>query len=148
MKVYISAPLFTEKQKFFNILVCDYFCDYFTSQNIEVDFLLPQQFKIENGNAMPNSLWANKVQRHDIDNLETADLVIGIVYGEQDPDNGTAFELGWAAAKKKPIFLVYPDIAGKKYSLMFQCMACREFEYNSKTYKFHKIDAVKKLYWT
>lgn len=60
--------------------------------------------------------WKEKVFRLDVDNIDDADIVVSIInYGNVD-DTGTAWELGYAYVKGKPIIVV--DLSNSTINLM------------------------------
>lgn len=78
---------------------------------------LPQEYKIPDAEKMPNRNWAIQVNAHDMKMLEHCDMLIAIVRGGKASDDGTAFEIGYAAALGKRIW-IYAD-EREPISLMF-----------------------------
>lgn len=101
-KVYLAAPWFTEKQEeIYNKVVRQ------LRRNPMFELLLPRDFVMEDGHAMPNDEWALAVYNHDKSLLDKADFVYAIDWGFNS-DAGTAWEIGYACAKNKPVIIVRP----------------------------------------
>ena len=78
---------------------------------------LPQEYKVKDAEKLPNEDWAQKVHEHDMEMLNACDMVIAVVRGGKASDDGTAFEIGYAAALGKRIW-IYAD-EREPISLMF-----------------------------
>lgn len=101
-KVYLAAPWFTEKQEaIYNRVVKQ------LRENKAFELLLPRDFVMEGGHALPNPEWALAVYSHDKYLLDKADVVYAIDWGFNS-DAGTAWEIGYACAKNKPVIIVRP----------------------------------------
>ena len=51
--------------------------------------------------------WAKATMENDVNELNKADIIVAIVdFDHQDTDSGTAWELGYAIALKKPTYLI------------------------------------------
>ena len=101
-KVYLAAPWFTEKQEeVYNKVVAE------LRKNKTYELLLPRDFVIEDGHDIPNPEWALMVFNHDKHLLDMADVVYAIDWGFNS-DAGTAWEIGYACAKNKPVVVVRP----------------------------------------
>jgi len=61
-----------------------------------------------NGNAYSGKYWAYNIAQGNCRDLMDADAMFAILNGV--PDEGVAFELGYAAAHKKPIFIFRDDL--------------------------------------
>ena len=112
MRIYIAGPLFSQEDKKIN--------EYLTAQwrsNKDNQVYLPQQYKVKDAEKLPNEDWARKVYEHDMEMLKTCDMVIAIVRGGKASDDGTAFEIGYAAALGKKNW-IYAD-EREPISLMF-----------------------------
>lgn len=101
-KVYLAAPWFTEKQEeVYNQVVAE------LRKNEAFELLLPRDFVMENGYDISNAEWALAVYIHDKHLLDMANLVYAIDWGFNS-DAGTAWEIGYACAKDKPVVIVRP----------------------------------------
>ena len=101
-KVYLAAPWFTEKQEeVYNKVVRQ------LRRNQMFELLLPRDFVMKDGPALPNDEWALAVYAHDKQLLDKADFVYAIDWGFNS-DAGTAWEIGYACAKNKPVIIVRP----------------------------------------
>ena len=111
MRIYLAGPLFTEEDKKIN----EYYAAQLRAMGNKV--YLPQEYKIPDAEEMPNRNWAIQVNAHDIKMLETCDAVYAIVRDGKASDDGTAFEIGYATALGKRVFLYVDE--RKPISLMF-----------------------------
>lgn len=111
MRIYLAGPLFTEEDKKIN----NFYASGYRAEGHEV--YLPQEYKIPGAYEIDNLTWAKKVREHDIKMLEACHVVVAIVRGGKASDDGTAFEIGYAAARGKSI-LIYAD-EREPISLMF-----------------------------
>ena len=123
MRIYFAGPLFTQEDKKIN----EYYAARFRSIGGKV--YLPQEYKIPDAEKMPNRNWAIQVNAHDMKMLEACDMVIAIVRGGKASDDGTAFEIGYAAALGKRIW-IYAD-EREPISLMFLNENIKIFESGS-----------------
>ena len=112
MRIYIAGPLFTQEDKKIN----ESFAVRLRS-NKDNQVYLPQEYKVKDAEKMPNEDWAQKVNEHDMEMLKACDTVLAIVRGGKASDDGTAFEIGYAAALGKRIW-IYAD-EREPISLMF-----------------------------
>lgn len=105
MKVFIAAPLFSQAEREFNLKL-----DEFLRKH-GFETILPQRDVGE--------LW-EQVRKHgrrayraiyegDLRALEVADIVVAVLDGP-DVDSGTAFEVGYACAKGKPVVGLKTDM--------------------------------------
>ena len=126
MRIYFAGPLFTEEDK----KIDEYYAAQFRAMGDEV--YLPQEYKIPDAEKMTNRNWAIQVNAHDMKMLEACDMVIAIVRGGKASDDGTAFEIGYAAAMGKRVFLYVDE--RNPISLMFLhknihiCKSADEFD--------------------
>ena len=123
MRIYFAGPLFTQEDKKIN----EYYAARFRAAGSKV--YLPQEYKIPDAEKMPNRNWAIQVNAHDMKMLEACDMVIAIVRGGKASDDGTAFEIGYAAALGKRIW-IYAD-EREPISLMFLNENIKIFESGS-----------------
>ena len=121
MRIYFAAPLFTEEDKKIN----EYLVVQLRSDK-DNQVYLPQEYKVKDAEKLPNEDWAQKVNEHDMEMLEACDMVIAIVRGGKASDDGTAFEIGYAVALGKKIW-IYAD-EREPISLMFLNENIRIFE--------------------
>ena len=110
MKIYLAAPLFTDKQKYaINEVV-----KYLRAEGETV--FSPMEFTVENAWDISNQEWAKKVYDHDVEGINDCDVVVAIYEG-LNSDTGTAWEIGYAYAKGKDVILLCTD-SSAKLSLM------------------------------
>lgn len=138
MKVYMSSPLFTKEEKRLVRGIANAFKKH---SNPHADFYSPQDFTIKGAWDYPNHEWADKIRAHDIEELDAADTVIGILYGDDKADNGTAYEIGYAAARKKNIILVLVNPNLHEFSLMFKDSWTTIYAYDSENEIIYEYSA-------
>lgn len=117
MNIYIASPLFYEWQKAEVRRVADWLKNnYFKGFN-NINIYCPQDFQVKNAWNKSNVDWAKEVFEEDFKHLEYAHLVVCLSYGHQS-DDGAAWEVGYAQALDKKVWLVAQD-EHVPYSLMF-----------------------------
>ena len=104
MKVFIAGPLFSQAEREFNLKVDDFLRKH------GFETFLPQREVGE--------LWKHvrkkgrkackMIYETDLKGLERADVVIAVLDGP-DVDSGTAFEVGYACARGKPVIGIKTD---------------------------------------
>lgn len=105
MKIFIAGPLFSQAEREFNLKLDKFLREY------GFETILPQRDVGE--------LWKH-VKKHgrqayqtiyegDLRAIEEADIVIAVLDGP-DVDSGTAFEVGYACAKGKPVIGLKTDM--------------------------------------
>jgi len=102
VKVYLSAPLFTQMERQWNRMLAAALQDRIEGAEV----ILPQDFKFGSSFNRPEDF--PKLFRACLDSLEEADLVVAVLDGS-DVDSGTAFEVGYAYARKIPIIGIRTD---------------------------------------
>jgi nucleoside 2-deoxyribosyltransferase len=112
-KVYLAAPLFSDAERAYNIMLRD----LLTADGYPV--YLPQ----EAGEGTGGPERDGAVFRSHIGALEGASFVVGVCDGT-DTDSGTAWEMGYAAARGIPVIALSTDRrgpwAGKGVNLMIR----------------------------
>ena len=104
MKVFIAGPLFSQAEREFNLKVDEFL------QKHGFETFLPQREVGE--------LWKHvrkkgrkaykMIYETDLKGLERADVVVAVLDGP-DVDSGTAFEVGYACARGKPVIGIKTD---------------------------------------
>lgn len=97
-KIFIAAPLFTPAEREYNLKI-EAIC---TSVGFKT-FLAQRDVGIVKCESLQD------VFCHDMKNLEKADLLVANLDGI-DVDSGTAWEIGYAYANKKPIIGLREDV--------------------------------------
>ncbi len=100
MYIYLASPFFNDEEvanveRVEKILAARGF-DYFSAM------------RHESPGVVGTTEWARNAYEMDIENLEKADAVVLLYYGNYS-DSGTAYECGYAAALGKPVVLVHVD---------------------------------------
>lgn len=102
MKIYLSAPLFTQVERRWNRMLAGAL-----QERIEgAEMILPQDFKFSDSFNREEDF--PKLFDACLRTLEEADLVVGVLDGP-DVDSGTAFELGYAYSLGIPIIGIRTD---------------------------------------
>lgn len=100
MKVFIAAPLFSLAERDFNLKL-----DEFLREN-GFETVLPQR---DVGEAWGADVSKLEIYKKDLEEIEKADVVVAVLDGP-DVDSGTAFEIGYAKAKGKPVVGLKTDV--------------------------------------
>jgi len=122
-KLFLSGPLFTLAEREFNAGLAR----FLDAQGFEV--WLPQERAPRGG--------AKAIFQSCVKGIEWADAVVACMDGP-DPDSGTAWEVGYAYARRKPIvcyrsdFRSGGDTKGTPYNLMLSGAATARIELPSK----------------
>jgi nucleoside 2-deoxyribosyltransferase len=106
-KVYIAGPLFSVAERDFNLRVAA------LVEASGMPYFLPQRDSDPEGRLDPDSIFAANLR-----GLEGADLVVCNLEGI-DVDSGTAWEIGYAAARGKSIIGIRTDF--RKGELGLRC---------------------------
>jgi len=102
MKIYLSAPLFTQVERRWNRQLATAL-----EKNIAgAQVILPQDFKFHGSFNKPENF--RLIYEQCLQSLEEADLMVAILDGP-DVDSGVAFEAGYACARGIPIIGVRTD---------------------------------------
>ena len=102
MKVFIAGPLFSQAEREFNLKV-----DAFLRKH-GFDTFLPQREVGELRKRVRRKKREATIYEMDLKGIEKADAVVAILDGP-DVDSGTAFEIGYACARGKPVIGVKTD---------------------------------------
>jgi nucleoside 2-deoxyribosyltransferase len=105
MKVFIAGPLFSQAEREFNIKVDEYLRKH------GFETFLPQRDvgKLDELLAKEGKRAYRTIFERDLKGLDQADAVVAILDGP-DVDSGTAFEVGYAFAKGKPVIGLKTDM--------------------------------------
>lgn len=101
MRIYFAASLFTHGERIWNQMLAD----ALKAAMPDLDVILPQDF--ETGEAHEEEAYAT-LFRKCVDGVDDADAVVAIIDGA-DVDSGTAWEMGYAYARGKPVIGVRTD---------------------------------------
>jgi len=105
MKVFISGPLFSQAEREFNLKVDEKLREH------GFETFLPQRDagKLDELISKEGERAYRTIFKRDLDGLEWADVVVAILDGT-DVDSGTAFEVGYAFARGKPVVGLKTDM--------------------------------------
>ena len=110
--VYLAAPLWTPEQKKRIASLAE------TLRREGYSVFVPMEHEIDNAWDMPQNEWSRKVFDTDIEAIRNSAAVVAIYNGLYS-DSGTAFEIGYAHALGKDIY-VMPYLETKEISLMIK----------------------------
>ena len=105
MKVFIAGPLFSQAEREFNLKVDG------ELRKHGFETFLPQRDvgKLDDLLAKEGERAYRMIFKRDLKGLDQADVVVAILDGS-DVDSGTAFEVGYAFAKGKPVIGLKTDM--------------------------------------
>ena len=110
--VYLAAPLWTAKQKERIASLAE------VLRREGYSVFVPMEHEIEDAWDMPQHEWSKKVFDTDIEAIRNSVAVVAIYNGLYS-DSGTAFEIGYAYALGKDIYIM-PYLETKEVSLMIK----------------------------
>ncbi len=96
--VYLAAPLFSEAERDFNRKLRD------EIKNAGFSVFLPQ----EDSNNVKGEKRQEIIFNKNLKAIENSDIIVAVVDGT-DIDSGTAWEIGYASAKGKPVIGLRTD---------------------------------------
>jgi len=102
MKIYLSAPLFTQVERRWNRLLGSALQERIQGAEI----VLPQDMTFDD--AFNQAVDFPHIFHACVESLEDADVVVAVLDGS-DVDSGTAFEVGYAYARGIPIVGIRTD---------------------------------------
>jgi len=120
-KIYLGGPLFSIGEKQFNLNLTSSLAKKISA----ISFILPQKYAKKIGKERD---FAKKMFTYCIRAIDKADIVLCLLDGP-DVDSGTALEIGYAFARRKPIIGVRSDFRNSEVrgvNLMI-LGACTEF---------------------
>ena len=99
-RIYLAAPLFSEAERTYNASLSDLLREHL------FDVYLPQ----ETGDDTDTRRQAEQVRifSKNKEALDNADIVVAVIDGA-DADSGTAWEMGYAFARQKPVIAIRTD---------------------------------------
>ncbi len=101
-QIYLAGPLFSQAERDFNIILRDRLVEK------GFDVFLPQ----EDGNDTLSNRMEDRQRitfENDVRGIDESDLVLAVLDGGSDVDSGTAWEMGYAYAKGKPVLGLKTD---------------------------------------
>jgi nucleoside 2-deoxyribosyltransferase/predicted secreted protein len=104
-KVYLAAPLFSEAEKTFNLMISELLTSHF------FQVYLPQD--VGDDNHYRDGEEHKHIFESNLNVLDTTDILVAVIDGA-DADSGTSWEMGYAYRRGTPVFAVRTDfrIAG------------------------------------
>lgn len=100
--IYLAAPLFSEAEQEFNRKLRD----QITERGFSV--FLPQEDSNDTTD-MRHEEKQSYIFQQNLDAIDNSDIIVAILDGGSDVDSGTAWELGYAFANKKPVLALKTD---------------------------------------
>lgn len=110
--VYLAAPLWTAEQKKRILSLVE------TLRREGYYVFVPMEHEIDNAWDIPQHEWSKRVFDADIEAIRNSAAVVAIYNGLYS-DSGTAFEIGYAYALGKDVYVV-PYLETKEISLMIK----------------------------
>ena len=100
--IYLAAPLFSDAEREFNCKLRD--------QIVELGFsvFLPQEDSNDT-TEMRHEEKQNYIFKQNLEAIDNSNIIVAILDGGSDVDSGTAWELGYAFAKKKTVLALKTD---------------------------------------
>lgn len=125
LKVYLSAPIFSQSQRQWNRRLASALAAAMPGLTV----ILPQDFRVEDRFNDPRTF--ESIYRRCTGEIAAADALIAVLDGP-DADSGTAFEAGFAAARGVPVIGVRTDYrAGQdRGTNLMLGRACARFVFN------------------
>jgi nucleoside 2-deoxyribosyltransferase len=112
-RIYLAAPLFSDAERAYNVVLRDLLAAH------GYPVYLPQ----ETGEGLAGPERDGVIFRSHVSALEASSCVVAVCDGA-DTDSGTAWEMGYAAAKGIPVIALTTDRrgpwAGRKVNLMIR----------------------------
>jgi len=115
IRIYFAAPLFNQAELRFN----EYLGNLLKKAGFDVFLPQENEEKPDAENVSQEDL--KKIYLGDIHAVDTADIVVAVADGA-DMDSGTAFEVGYATAKGKPVYVLRTDIRMQNKSELVNLM--------------------------
>lgn len=109
--IYLASPFFNKKERSAVTLIADFL------RNKGIDVYVPMEHEVPNAWDLSNEVWAKKVFDEDIKAIDECNTVVVLNWGMYS-DSGTAWECGYAYAKKKKVINLLMPTNDKDYSLM------------------------------
>lgn len=129
--VYLASPFFNDDE----IKRMEIVRDILRSKGLNVFVPNEHQYKeLEFGSVE----WRHMTFTSDVNAIDDADVVVAIIAQGNYSDSGTAWELGYAYAKNKPIIVVNPTgetinlmIADSLHAVITSYLALEEYDFNT-----------------
>lgn len=107
-KIYLASPFFNEKE----IKSMETVRDILRQKGLDVFVPSENQSTKEFGTLE----WRKETFESDVNGIDNADVMVAIINQGNYDDSGTAWEIGYAFATKKPVVLV--NVTGETINLM------------------------------
>ncbi len=98
-RVYIAGPLYTDGERWYLERVDD------LCRQLGFETYLPHR---DAGLGMADEYSIERCFRMDVENLDQCDLIVAVLNG-WDVDSGTAWEIGYAYSRGKPVLGIHED---------------------------------------
>lgn len=99
-RIYLAAPLFSEAERSYNAVIADLLRSHY------YEVYLPQA--AGDDHAVRDKKEHAQIYNRNRKAIREADIMVAIIDGA-DADSGTAWEMGYAAALKKPVIAIRTD---------------------------------------
>lgn len=131
-KVYLASPFFDEKE----VERMELVRDILRAKGLEVFVPNEHQSSQEFGTVE----WRKETFESDVNGIDSADIVVAVICKGNYDDSGTAWEIGYSYATKKPVIVV--NLTGETINLMIadSLHALITSAEELKEYDFNKMD--------
>lgn len=103
-KIYLAGPFFDDEQ----LNLVKEIERALTVNPTVSEFFSPRKGSVNNTDEIGSDHWAKATFEKDISEIRKADAIVAILdYPHDNPDSGTAFEIGYAYSLDKPIVLLH-----------------------------------------
>lgn len=99
-RIYLAAPLFSSAERAYNTMLANLLKDHL------FEVFLPQEAGDDSDTRVKTE--QERIFIKNKDDLDQADIVVAVIDGA-DADSGTAWEMGYAYANKKPVIAIRTD---------------------------------------
>ena len=99
VKIYLAAPLFSDAERDFNKKLRD------AILKLDFSVFLPQE---DSNNCEESEVENREIYKKNTAAIDNSDIVVAVLDGP-DVDSGTAWEIGYAYANRKPVYGLKSD---------------------------------------
>lgn len=125
VKIYLAGPFFNHQERKVKALIKEHLEDM-CALNERYEVCDPQTEPRMESWEQPNDHWGAQVFVGDIDLIDRCDMVVAIDWGLYG-DCGTAWEIGYAYAKRKSVIIVSPSEALTTHHSVMVTNGCTNF---------------------
>ncbi len=104
IRIYMAAPIFSQVERLYNRRLARLLEHQLPSSEV----ILPQDFRVGRGRKFNDRRQFHQLYRDCLRTLDECDIVLARLDGP-DADSGTAFEVGYAVSRGKPVLGLRTD---------------------------------------